>query len=270
MSVEKCNKNGKKKKKKTTRKKKKKKKKKSSPIRWAKRPDSGSSETWEWNPKAEEEISLHAVQQERSLLQQDLDTIEAVNIEKEDTVGELQKEFDGFRKESKKTDDEIDQTRMAREESINGHPDGSADVESTQATWGSNAEYDGKIFDLVDGLLDCLDNAADHSSAVLAVMVLIAAELDKMPDEPSLLKSIVLRKRRLLEISERFNPDGFDRLLDISERFNDNADRLLEIVDRFYSDEARPRKRRKGTQPTQGLSAQTRNRYRRFMRSSRC
>ena len=89
---------------------KKKKEKKSSPIRWAKMQDSGPSETWEWNPEAEEEISRHAVQEERSLLQQELYTIEAVNTEKEETVGELQKEFDGLRKESKKIDDEIDQT----------------------------------------------------------------------------------------------------------------------------------------------------------------
>ena len=89
----------------------------------AKRRDSGSSETWESNPEAEEEISLHEV-----------------------TVGKLQKEFDPFRKESKKIDDEIDQTRMAREESINGHQDGSSNVENTQATWGSDAEDDGKVF----------------------------------------------------------------------------------------------------------------------------
>ena len=87
---------------------KKRKKKKSSPIRWAKKPDSGF-ETWEWKPEPEEEISLHAVHQERSLLQQDVDTIEAVKTEKEDTVGELQKKFDCFRIESKKIDDKIDQ-----------------------------------------------------------------------------------------------------------------------------------------------------------------
>ena len=90
------------------RKEKKRKKKKSSPIRWAKKPDSGF-ETWEWKPEPEEEISLHAVHQERSLLQQDVDTIEAVKTEKEDTVGELQKKFDCFRIESKKIDDKIDQ-----------------------------------------------------------------------------------------------------------------------------------------------------------------
>ena len=75
---------------------KKRKKKKSSPIRWAKKPDS-DSETREWIPEPEEEISLHAVQQER-LLQQYVDTIEAAKVE----IGELQKEFVSFHIESKK------------------------------------------------------------------------------------------------------------------------------------------------------------------------
>ena len=214
----------------------------------AKRRDSGSSETWKSNPEAREEISPH----ELKVRAQEL--------------------FDEIRKEVKKIKDEMDQALLESEDSINVTFGGS-DLESTQATSsGSEDEYDGKLFHAVDGMLDCLNNADDHCSAVHAIIVFIAAELDKIPEEePSLLNSIEVRRRRLSKVSKRFNPDGFQRLSDISERFHDNADRLLDIVDRFYySDEARPRKRRKGTQPTQGLPAQTRNRYRRFMRSSRC
>ena len=94
---------------------KKRKKKKSSPIRWAKGRDSGSSETWESNPEAEDEFPLHKVTIRK--MHRQLDQIrrefmtsyyQIAELPLDDVrIAKLQKEVDKILKGVKKLEDEI-------------------------------------------------------------------------------------------------------------------------------------------------------------------